>query len=152
MAMNSNVLKKLAELEAQATPGPWETVNHETYCGGMGCTPDGCPGHDTGVAYNIDGPMLLRDGEYFADSFNPGVPQAEQAARIAEEERKAYRQADVDSKFISLFRQHAKEIFQALAIYEMTAKELAIPGSVFATFKAKEDAQDQQAHRRPSPL
>lgn len=96
--MTPEILIQLAELEAKATPGPWDTVNHESMCGGMGCTPNGCPGHDTGVAYNIDGPMLLRDGE----------PPTE----IREEEKAALRQADIDSRFISLFRQHANELIQ----------------------------------------
>lgn len=110
------VIAELRELEAKASSGPWTTVNHETYCGGMGCTPNGCPGHDTGTAYFLDGPRLLPDGEvsysqewFFLD------PTSEQVAKEEEEEAEAkrvYLQADIDCKFIVLLRQHARQLIE----------------------------------------
>lgn len=122
--MTSETLARLAELEGQSTPGPWETVNHETSCFNP-CTPNGCPGHDTGVAYNIDGPMLLRDGEPPSSCLEmdrldgtalgllAAIASDQEKAKVLEaEEKAAFHQADVDSKFISLFRQHAHELIE----------------------------------------
>jgi hypothetical protein len=102
MSSNQNPLIPREERDAmraraEAASKDWELVTHEKECGGFGCTPNGCPGHDTDVAYDVAGPFRLPDGD--ADGC-----------------RETYLQADRDSKFI--FHARMTDLPRLLAGYE----------------------------------
>lgn len=91
------------------TEGPWCTVNHETYHGGMGCTPDGCPGHDSGVAFYISGPVLDPQCD------GPGWVGSDESEADHEARDKAHwKQADRDCKFIAQSRDLVPELDRRL--------------------------------------
>lgn len=72
----------------EASAGVWEVVEDERYCGGFGCTPDGCHGHPTGRGTWVDGPAIV-------EFFEAGYGETE------EETREQYNQACADAEFIA---------------------------------------------------
>jgi hypothetical protein len=54
---------------------------HERYCGGMGCTPDGCPGHDT------DTPAAI-----VLNGFRLSAPELDQGEPLSEDEEEDKRE------------------------------------------------------------
>jgi hypothetical protein len=101
-------LEQITRRAENVSLGPWETVNHQRSCASP-CTPDGCPEHDTGVAYSVSGPHLLVDGEPVSDVIinledSVAVIQKKER-RLARQMSESYTQADRDSRFIA----HARD-------------------------------------------
>lgn len=68
--------------------GDWYVVEDEQYCGGFGCTPDGCLGHSTGRGTWVDGPAIVEE-------FEAGMDESES------ETNGAYHQACRDAEAIA---------------------------------------------------
>lgn len=108
--LSQDELREILDRANNATKGPWTTINHQTLCCSIGCTPDGCVGHDTGHAYNVDGPHLLHYGE--------PVGETEQ------QEKESLLQADRDSKFIANSRQDIPDLLSSHEALELENREL----------------------------
>lgn len=88
--LNEEDQKKIDLIKSRLSKisGGWSLVEDETYCGGFGCTPDGCHGHSTGRGTWVDGPHIV-------EVFEGGMGETQ------EEETKNYLQACADAEFIA---------------------------------------------------
>ena len=80
--LTEDELREIRERSEKATAGPWRvTALEEHYHSGMGCTPDGCPGHPGAQGTWVEGPKL----DEYGDSY----------------EGEEYDQACADARFIA---------------------------------------------------
>jgi hypothetical protein len=115
-----NLIERISGLLATASPAPWETINHEAGCPSFGyCSPNGCGGHESNVAYDVSGPILLKDGEVSGDS--------------EEEDRQQFRQADIDAKLIAELRNAAPALMDVVKAAERADKAMNALLHAFST-------------------
>ena len=89
-------MNDLREKAEKATRGPWNVVLDETYCGGFGCTPDGCLGHLTGRGTWVDGPHIT---ETFEGAGWCGDEKTDE--QMALDDKEAYDRACHDAAYIA---------------------------------------------------